>query len=252
MAMHEALEAELAAFKGTPAVLTFQSGFSANTGVIPTVTGETDLIVSDELNHASIIDGMRLSKAPRKVYPHADVEALHAILGEAREQRPGRLGRPPSAHPRRDRRGVQHGRRHRATPRDRRGGRGVRGGRHGRRRPCLGGPRAQRPRHRRPLRPPRPRRHPGRDAVEGGRLARRLRGGQPGLARDPHPAVPAVPLLDLASAGGRGRLPGGDPGHGGGARAPGTALGEHAPVQGRAHAPGLRHRAARRRRSRRS
>jgi glycine C-acetyltransferase len=85
MAMHEALEAELAEFKGTPAVLTFQSGFSANTGVIPTVTGETDLIVSDELNHASIIDGMRLSKAPRKVYPHADVEALRAILGEARE-----------------------------------------------------------------------------------------------------------------------------------------------------------------------
>jgi glycine C-acetyltransferase len=84
MAMHEALEAELATFKGTPAVLTFQSGFSANTGVIPTVTGETDLIVSDALNHASIIDGMRLSKAPRKIYPHADVEALHGILAEAR------------------------------------------------------------------------------------------------------------------------------------------------------------------------
>ena len=86
MTMHEELESELAAFKGTPAVLTFQSGFTANTGVIPTVTGETDLIVSDALNHASIIDGMRLSKAPRKVYPHADVEALHDILGEARER----------------------------------------------------------------------------------------------------------------------------------------------------------------------
>ncbi|CAN5587303.1 glycine C-acetyltransferase [soil metagenome] len=83
MTMHEALEAELAAFKATPAVLTFQSGFSANTGVIPTITGETDLIVSDSLNHASIIDGMRLSKAPRKVYPHADVDALRAILDEA-------------------------------------------------------------------------------------------------------------------------------------------------------------------------
>lgn len=83
MSMHEALEAELAAFKGTPAVLTFQSGFTANTGVIPTVTGETDLIVSDSLNHASIIDGMRLSKAPRKIYPHADVTALRAILDEA-------------------------------------------------------------------------------------------------------------------------------------------------------------------------
>jgi glycine C-acetyltransferase len=84
MTLHEALEAELATFKHTEAVLTFQSGFTANTGVIPTITGETDLIVSDELNHASIIDGMRLSKAPRKVYPHADVEGLRAILHEAR------------------------------------------------------------------------------------------------------------------------------------------------------------------------
>jgi glycine C-acetyltransferase len=90
MSMHEALEAELAEFKGTPAVLTFQSGFTANTGVIPTITGETDLIVSDSLNHASIIDGMRLSKAPRKVYPHADVDALAAILDEAVER--GREG----------------------------------------------------------------------------------------------------------------------------------------------------------------
>jgi len=83
MSMHEELEAELAAWKGVPATLTFQSGFSANTGVIPVVTGETDLIVSDALNHASIIDGMRLSKAPRKIYPHADIVALRAILEEA-------------------------------------------------------------------------------------------------------------------------------------------------------------------------
>src|SRR6187200_1780754 len=90
MSIHEALEAELADFKGTPAVLTFQSGFTANTGVIPTITGETDLIVSDSLNHASIIDGMRLSKAPRKVFAHADVEALKGVLAEAVENgRPG-------------------------------------------------------------------------------------------------------------------------------------------------------------------
>ena len=90
MTMHEALEAELAAFKGTPAVLTFQSGFTANTGVIPTIAGETDLIVSDALNHASIIDGMRLSKAPREIYPHGDVAALREILRVAREKgRPG-------------------------------------------------------------------------------------------------------------------------------------------------------------------
>jgi len=83
MTLHEALEADLAAFKHTEAVLTFQSGFAANTGVIPVVTGETDLIVSDELNHASIIDGMRLSKAPRVVYPHADVAGLREVLREA-------------------------------------------------------------------------------------------------------------------------------------------------------------------------
>ena len=94
MSMHEALESELAEFKGTPAALTFQSGFTANTGVIPTITGETDLIISDALNHASIIDGMRLSKAPRKVYPHADVEALRALLEAAR-----RDGRPETGEP---------------------------------------------------------------------------------------------------------------------------------------------------------
>lgn len=94
MSMHEELEAELAEFKGTDAVLTFQSGFTANTGVIPTITGETDLIVSDSLNHASIIDGMRLSKAPRKIYPHADVDALRAILEEASEHGRDGTGEP--------------------------------------------------------------------------------------------------------------------------------------------------------------
>jgi glycine C-acetyltransferase len=86
LTLHEALEAELADFKGTEAVLTFQSGFTANTGVIPAITGEADLIVSDALNHASIIDGMRLSKAPRKVFPHKDTEALREILREVNER----------------------------------------------------------------------------------------------------------------------------------------------------------------------
>ena len=83
MTLHEALESDLAEFKHTEAVLTFQSGFTANSGVIPTITGEGDLIVSDALNHASIIDGMRLSKAPRKVFPHKDVAALETILADA-------------------------------------------------------------------------------------------------------------------------------------------------------------------------
>jgi len=95
MTIHERLETELAEFKRVEAVLTFQSGFTANTGVIPVVTGESDLIVSDALNHASIIDGMRLSKAPRVVFPHKDITALRGLLREAREKgRADAGGRP--------------------------------------------------------------------------------------------------------------------------------------------------------------
>lgn len=83
LSMHEALEAELAEFKGAPAVLTFQSGFTANTGTIPTITGQRDLVVSDALNHASIIDAIRLSKATRQIYPHGDLDALRSLLAEA-------------------------------------------------------------------------------------------------------------------------------------------------------------------------
>jgi glycine C-acetyltransferase len=83
MTVHEELERRLAEFKHTEAVLTFQSGFTANSGVIPVVAGETDLILSDALNHASIIDGMRMSKAPRVVWPHKDVAALRALLADA-------------------------------------------------------------------------------------------------------------------------------------------------------------------------
>jgi glycine C-acetyltransferase len=84
MSLHEELERRLAEFKQVPAVLTFQSGFTANTGVIPIVAPEGAVIVSDALNHASIIDGIRLTKAERKVFPHADIEALRALLTEVR------------------------------------------------------------------------------------------------------------------------------------------------------------------------
>ena len=94
MSIHERLEAELAEFKHVEAVLTFQSGFTANTGVIPVVTGEADLIVSDALNHASIIDGMRMSKAPRVVFPHKDTAALRELLREAREKGRADTGEP--------------------------------------------------------------------------------------------------------------------------------------------------------------
>jgi glycine C-acetyltransferase len=84
MELHEVLERRLATFKHVEATLTFPSGFTANSGVIPTITGERDLIVSDELNHASIIDGVRLSKASRAVFPHRDVDGLEGVLRQAR------------------------------------------------------------------------------------------------------------------------------------------------------------------------
>ena len=84
MSLHEELEQRLATFKHTEAVLTFQSGFTANTGVIPILAPEGAVIVSDGLNHASIIDGIRLTKAERKIFPHADVDALRSTLREIR------------------------------------------------------------------------------------------------------------------------------------------------------------------------
>ncbi len=85
MSLHEELEARLATFKHTEAVLTFQSGFTANTGVIPILAPEGATIVSDALNHASIIDGIRLTKAERKIYPHSDMDGLRQALSEVRE-----------------------------------------------------------------------------------------------------------------------------------------------------------------------
>lgn len=85
MAIHEELERRLASFKHTEAVLVFTGGFTANSGTIPAVVTNEDVIISDELNHASIIDGVRLSAAKYKksegyVYPHKDMEALEKIL----------------------------------------------------------------------------------------------------------------------------------------------------------------------------
>ena len=85
MTLHEQLEARLAKFKHTEAVLTFQSGFTCNTGVIPILAPEGATIVSDALNHASIIDGIRLTKAERKIFPHADMDALRSALREVRD-----------------------------------------------------------------------------------------------------------------------------------------------------------------------
>lgn len=80
MELHLELERRLAAFKHVEAVVVFQSGFTANAGTVSSILGKDDVIVSDELNHASIIDGCRLSRAAIKVFPHRDVDAARAIL----------------------------------------------------------------------------------------------------------------------------------------------------------------------------
>jgi glycine C-acetyltransferase len=80
MDLHLELEARLAAFKGVEAAITFQSGFNANLAAIPALVGKGDVIYSDELNHASIIDGARLSRAEIVRFPHADPAGLRAAI----------------------------------------------------------------------------------------------------------------------------------------------------------------------------
>src|SRR5438067_1384706 len=80
MDIHMELERRLAAFKKTEAVVVFQSGFAANAGTVAAVLTKDDVVVSDELNHASIIDGSRLSRATIRVFPHKDVDAARGIV----------------------------------------------------------------------------------------------------------------------------------------------------------------------------
>src|SRR6059058_521887 len=80
MDVHMELERRLAAFKNTEAVVVFQSGFAANAGTVAAVLTKDDVVVSDELNHASIIDGSRLSRATIKVFPHKNVDAAREVL----------------------------------------------------------------------------------------------------------------------------------------------------------------------------
>lgn len=83
MDIHEALEAHLARFKDVEAALVYQTGFAANAGLIPQLVGAGDIIISDELNHGSIIDGVRLSKANKGVYAHNDMTDLARVLKDA-------------------------------------------------------------------------------------------------------------------------------------------------------------------------
>ena len=87
MTIHEELERRLAEFKHTEASLVFQSGFTANLGVLQSLVKEGDVIISDELNHASIIDGIRLSKAERSIFKHRDMDDLERHLEKHRDKR---------------------------------------------------------------------------------------------------------------------------------------------------------------------
>jgi glycine C-acetyltransferase len=87
MTIHEELERRLAEFKHTDASLVFQSGFTANLGVLQSLVKEGDVIISDELNHASIIDGIRLSKAERSIFKHRDLDDLERHLEKHRDKR---------------------------------------------------------------------------------------------------------------------------------------------------------------------
>ncbi|HSF83340.1 MAG TPA: glycine C-acetyltransferase [Anaerolineales bacterium] len=91
MDLHVQLEQRMAAFKGVPAAITFQSGFNANLGTIPALVGKADVIFSDELNHASIIDGSRLSGAHIVRYNHCDPVDLQNALEEHRSKYPHAL-----------------------------------------------------------------------------------------------------------------------------------------------------------------
>jgi glycine C-acetyltransferase len=88
MDLHMALEEQIAKFKGTEACVVFQSGFTANAGTVAAILGKDDLILSDELNHASIIDGCRLSRAAIKVFKHKDVADCERLCKET-ENWPG-------------------------------------------------------------------------------------------------------------------------------------------------------------------
>ncbi len=85
MQIHEELEELLAEFKKEEAVFLYQSGFNCNAGTIQAITGKGDLIISDELNHASIIDGTRLSRADKAIFRHSDMDHLEEILRERRK-----------------------------------------------------------------------------------------------------------------------------------------------------------------------
>ncbi len=91
MDLHLELERRLAAFKGAESSITYSAGFAANEGLIPQLVNKGDAIISDELNHGSIIDGVRLTKATRYVYAHIDMGELESVLNDVEKESPPKI-----------------------------------------------------------------------------------------------------------------------------------------------------------------
>ena len=99
MRIHMELEEKIAAFKGVEACVVFQSGFAANAGTVSSILGKEDFILSDELNHASIIDGARLSRAKIKVFRHKDVAHCEELLKEVQTSPAANSSSPTESSP---------------------------------------------------------------------------------------------------------------------------------------------------------
>lgn len=86
MDIHRKLNEKIAEFKRTEAGVTYQTGYAVNSGLIPQLAGKGDILISDELNHGSIIDGVRLTKADRAIYAHSDMGELETVLKDAEKK----------------------------------------------------------------------------------------------------------------------------------------------------------------------
>ena len=192
--VHKELEAALAAFLRTDDTILYGSCFDANGGLFETLLGEEDAVISDELNHASIVDGIRLCKAKRYRYRNNDMADLAAKLARGRCRR-------RALQDDRDRRRVLDGRHHRRPEIDLRPGRPARRAGDGRRFARGRLRRRRRPRHARILRRRGPRRHHHRHAGQGaGRRVGRLYCRAARNRRVAAAALAPVPLLEHAGA----------------------------------------------------
>ena len=167
MKIHIELEERIARFKNVEACVVFQSGFAANAGTVSAVLGKDDFIISDQLNHASIIDGARLSRAKILVFEHKNMAQAEERLASIKDQ----PGKKVADH----RRCLFHGRRYRPSARAVRTRREIWRDHDGRRCPRLRRPRPQRARHHRSFQNARPRRYSSRNALQSHRRARRIR-----------------------------------------------------------------------------